>query len=242
MEQSLIVTLARLREASELYRQLEEAGRHQMAAQSRARDLAALSCEYGEDLEPARRQERDLRSQARRLEDELEQIELKLQDRRSRRTGNAGAILALADELAALQARRVELERHLLELWQQNEDAARDLEAEQAAADAAQHRLARESEHLAVRCRRADRAVPEITNELLQLLQRLPRQVAGKLEKIAQRYADPVADLHLGACATCGQSLPPQKAVDADREVALVVCQGCGRFIVARSSRRTRGV
>lgn len=240
MEPHLIVTLARLREAAELYRQLETARRDQAVGPVGEQDLAALAQEYTDDLAETRHQGRQLHQQARRLEDELQQLEAKLQDRRQRQTGDAGTVLALAAEIAVLQRRRDALEQQILELWQKGETAAGALAAERAAAAQAQQRLACRRQELQDRSRRAERAVPEIDAELAHLLRQLPRPVAGRLAQIARRHSDPVADLNQGACAGCGQNLPLQQAFDADREAALIVCQGCGRFIVPRSSRRTR--
>ncbi len=239
MEPHPIVTLALLRDAAELYRQLATARRDQDRRQRRAPDLDLLAAEYDDDLAAVRRDDRHLRSEARRLEDALQQLEAKLADRRSRRAADAGTALALTAEIAALQDTRQELERQLLDLWQRNQETAQNVAREQAVADAARQRLAHERDDVLLRGRRADEAVPEIARELEHLTRRLPRQIASRLAQVARRHADPVADLRHGACAGCGQSLPPQEAVDADRETALVVCQGCGRYVVARSSRLT---
>jgi uncharacterized protein len=241
MEPHVTVTLARLREAAELYRQLEAARRDLAGERRRDADLQALAAEYGEDLHEAEDRARRLRSEARALEDELHGLEARLQDRRSRQTGDAGTVLALAGEIAALQRRRDAAERALLDLWQQGEATGGELAAEQAATRDVQSRLARERTEWHARAARADAAAPEIAAELEHLLRRLPRPVGSRLAQIARRHADPVADLVQGACAGCGQILPLQVAVDADREAGLVVCQGCGRYVVARSSRRTRG-
>lgn len=241
MDQHVVVTLARLREAAELYRQLAEARRNQVRGQDRTADLAALSAEYGADLAEAGEADRRQRQQVRRLEDELASLEARLCDRRARRAEDAGTIVALDREIAALHARREALEQQLLELWQQGDDRKAELSAEAAMTATVRERLARQQAELRERSQRADRAVPEITAELEYLVRLLPPRVASLLGRIAGRHADPVADLVQGACAGCGLSLPPQAAVDADREAALVRCQGCGRYVVARSSRRTRG-
>jgi uncharacterized protein len=241
LDQHVVVTLARLRDAAELYRQLADARRHQARGQERTAELAALAAEYVDDLGDLSRDDRQQRQAVRRLEDELASLEARLQDRRARRSADAGTIVALDREIAALQARREALEQELLARWQQDDDRAAELSSEAAVTSTVRQRLARQQDELRERRQRADRAVPEITTELAHLAGQLPPRVARLLERIAGRHADPVADLVQGSCAGCGLSLPPQAAVDADREAALVQCQGCGRYVVARSSRRTRG-
>jgi uncharacterized protein len=241
VDQELVVTLARLRDAAELYRQLAQARRDLTQGLDRAADLEALADEYSSDLSLAQHHDRQQQAESRRLEDALASLEARLQDRRARHPHDAGTLLALNDEIASLQRRRDDLERQLLELWQRDDTTAAALAAETAETAGVRERLGRRCAELQVRSERAARAVPEITAELEHLGKLLPRRVAGRLDQIARRHADPVADLLQGACAGCGLSLPLQEAVDADREAALIACRGCGRYIVPRSSRKTRG-
>ncbi len=240
MDQPLIATLACLRDAAELYRQLATAERHQAQAASRTVDLEAAVAEWDDDIAASaadgRRRQRDTIG----LEDELEAIETKLRDCRSREARDATTAQALADQLEALQRRRVELEARLIERWQQDDRAAADRTAEVGAAAAARARLSVRQADLEQRRQRAERAVPEILAELEQLRGQLPARVGNRLAQVARRHADPVADLAQGACGGCGQRLTPQEALAVEREAQLLACQGCGRFVVSRSSRRTR--
>jgi len=235
------LTLARLRDVADLYRQLA-AARHDLSDSARReRDLAELDAEYVGDLAATGDDLRRRRQQASRFEDELKNLEDKLQDRRSRQAGDAATVLALAGEIASLRRRRDELEKKLLDLWQSGETAAAALAEETRQTDDQRQAIADRRRDHAESAVRAGRAVPEIEGELGHLVGQLPTKVGRRLKQVARRHADPVADLVAGNCGSCGQSLPPQEAVDADREAALIVCQGCGRYVVARSSRRTRG-
>ena len=241
MEQHLTVTLARLRDAAELYRQLDAAQRHRDDAQQRQADLLALDAEYAADQEEAGRSDRDGRDEVRRLTDELAALTAKLADRRQRAATEAKLAAALAVDIASLERCRDELQARIREVQEQTARAGAALAADATVAADARAGIARQREVLADCGRQAEAAVPEITEELAHLLRLLPPRVAGRLAQIARRHGDPVADLVQGACAGCGQTLPFQHAVDADREAALVICQGCGRYIIPRSSRRTRG-
>ncbi|HOX25081.1 MAG TPA: hypothetical protein PLL30_04915 [Candidatus Krumholzibacteria bacterium] len=240
MDSPLAVTLARLRECAELYRLLAGARLARAQGADREQDLAALDAEYAGDLDAVALANRRRRAETRRLEDELKSLEDKLRDRRSRPASDASTALALAEEIAAMRRRRDELEQRLLAVWQDDDHAAVDLAAEAAAATAERERIASRRADHADRAARAERAIPELEGDLEHQIRQLPPRIGQRLRRVAGQQADPVADLVNGACAGCGQSLLPQEAVNADRETALVVCQGCGRYVVARSSRRTR--
>jgi predicted nucleic acid-binding Zn-ribbon protein len=232
----LDLTLAKLRDAADLYRELARARREQSEGRRRARDLADADREFEQDEHAASAELRRRRQDARRLEDELQGLENKLSDRRTRPASDPGTVLALADEIRGLEARHEELERRLLEVWREAEapPVARD-EGWSREDAALRHREQVE------RADKAARAIAEVEGELDHQLGKLPPRVGRKVAQIARRHPDPVADLVEGSCGGCGQSLPPQEAVDADSERALITCQGCGRFVVARSGRRIRG-
>ncbi len=241
MDFELEMTLARLRDAADLYRQLATARRQQDEGVRRDHHLTALDAEYKSDLAAAEKVGRSRNSEVRLLEDDLQSVEDKLRDRSSRQPVDAGTVLALADEIASLRKRRDALEQQLLDRWQQGDTAAAVLAGEREDAATERDKIARQKQDAADRAARADLAVPEIEGELAHLVKQLPARVAGSLRRIARRFPDPVADLLAGSCGGCGQSLPAQEAVDVDREKALIICQGCGRYVVARSSRKTRG-
>lgn len=236
MNEEVDLTLAKLRDAADLYRELAHARHDLSEGRRRVRDLADAAAEYRQDEEAASDDLRRRRREARALEDELQTLENRLADRRSRPATDPGMVLAMADEIRNLEARREQLEQRLLETWRQADLPVQDAETEVRRDQVAARRQEQDE-----RAERAGRAIAEIEGELNHQLTKLPTRVARKLARIAGRHDEPVADLLEGSCGGCGQSLPPQEAVDADRERALIICQGCGRYVVARSSRRTRG-
>lgn len=240
MDLDLQLTLARLRDAAELYRQLVAARRDAEEGDRREASLTALDAEYADDLSSASNERQQREHAAAGLEAELRGLEAKLRERRARPASDAHTQLALVRDIAALRQRRDVIEQQLLDLWQRN--SAADLaDAEEAAAVTDQRRrLADQHADAASRADRAGLAVPEIEGELDHLLGQVPVRIGGRLRKLADRLGDPVADLLQGSCGSCGYTMPPQDAVDADREARLVVCQGCGRYVVPRSSRKTR--
>jgi predicted nucleic acid-binding Zn-ribbon protein len=241
VDRERMLLFAHLREAADLYRQLAHARHGRDGTAERDEHLAGLASEYDQDAADAdAAQRRDLAA-VRRIEDELATVEQRLRDRRSRQDGRPGTVAALAAEISALRERRDQLEQQLLQAWQDVEQAAAGHEAHRQDAAAGRRRADRERADLADRADQAGRAAPRLETELEVVAARLPVRVARRLAQAARRHDDPIADLVEGACGSCGQHLPPQEAVDADREAALVTCQGCGRYVVARSSRRTRG-
>ena len=241
MDREQMLLFAHLREAADLYRQLAAARHGRDGSSGRDEHLAGLASEYDQDVADADAAERRDRAAVRRVEDELADVERRLRDRRARQDGRPGTVAALAADITALRARRDQLEQQLLQAWQDVEQAVAGHQAHRREAAAGRERAESERADLAGHADRAGREVPRLEAELDAVLARLPVRVARRLAQAGRRHDDPIADLIEGACGSCGQHLPPQEAVDADREAALVTCQGCGRYVVARSSRRTRG-
>ena len=240
MDLEVQLTIARLRDAAELYRQLARVRRDEQEGARRGRDLDALDAEYAADAAVARGEGEAGHVEAAGLERDLRALEARLQQRRSVRAPDAATQLALADEIAALRRQRDELEQRLLEVWQRDQDSDTIAAADAAEAAAERERIAERRQTQTARAERAGLARPEIENDLHHLLRRLPPRVASRLARLAGRHDDPIADLVQGACDSCGQALPAQLALDVDREAQLVTCQGCGRYVVPRSSRKTR--
>ncbi len=236
LDHELELTLAKMRDSADLFRELARARHDRSEGQRRARDLADAGAEFRQDEAAANDDLRRRRRDARQLEDELQTLENRIADRRSRPVTDPGTVLAVADEIRKLKVRREELEQRLLETWQQANGPVQDVETE-----VRREQVDRRRREQSERAERAGRAIPEIEGELDHQLGKLPIRLGRKLKQIVRRHDEPIADLIEGSCGGCGQSLPPQEAVDADRERALIVCQGCGRYVVARSSRRTRG-
>ena len=229
--QELAITLAHLRDAAELYRQLARARRDASEGHRREADLAALDAEYADDQARAAELRRARSVEAARLEDELQTLEARLRDRRACRPADAATQEAVIRDVATMRRRRDAIEQQLLDLWQEPD-------ADESAATR-QDIAGRQGEQTA-RWERAERARPEIERDLEHLLSRLPTRIARQLQRAAGRLDQPIADLVQGACDACGYAMPAQDAINADREAELINCQGCGRHVVPRSSRKTR--
>jgi predicted nucleic acid-binding Zn-ribbon protein len=236
VDQELTITLARLREAAELYRQRARARRDGAAGS----DLAGLDAEYADDQRATERARQERAVAAARLEDELQSLENRLRDRRACRPADTATQQAIIRDVEAMRGRRDEIEKQLLALWQDHEVADRQDDRDDRDAAAARQKIATRQQAADRRRAQAELAVPEIESELAHLMKRLPPRVARQLERAGRRLDDPIADLVQGSCDSCGYAMPAQDAIDADREAALVTCQGCGRFVVPRSSRKTR--
>lgn len=234
------LTLARLRDAAELYRQLARARHDQSEGERRGANLEALDAEYAQDLEAAAQAQTVRRTEAEELEAELQALETRLRERRARKPHDADSQLAIARDIEALRSRRDQVEQQLMELWQRHENDDRAAARETQGVNDQRQNIAQRRQDQQERAAKAGRAVPEIEQDLHFLVRQLPPRLRSRLGRMAERLGDPVADLVQGACGSCGYAMPAQDAVDADREAALVVCQGCGRYIVARSSRKTR--
>ncbi|MBD3220562.1 hypothetical protein GF314_04905, partial [bacterium] len=191
MAQELAITLAHLRDAAELYRQLARARRDADEGHRREADLVALDAEYADDQARLAEQRRERSVEAARLEDELQTLEARLRDRRACRPADPATQEAVIRDVEAMRRRRDDIEGKLLDLWQEPDDGP---------ATAARQDIATRQGEQTARWQRAERARPEIERDLQYLLERLPTRIARQLQRAAGRLDQPIADLVEGAC------------------------------------------
>jgi predicted nucleic acid-binding Zn-ribbon protein len=230
-----------LRQAAALYEELARARSVTTTAPGRDEHLAALAAEHRADTADEAGRLAVRQREARRLEGELRDLEVRLQERIARRAvvQDQHAAQALAHELEHLQTQRDALETRIFQAWEATDTETAHLATAEVCTGESVARIAEERGDLAVREQKAVAALAEVETELHDLLAGLPVRVTAKLGRLSARYGNPVAGLAAGGCDACGQMLPQQQAIDADHDRALPTCTGCGRFIVARRGVRS---
>jgi predicted nucleic acid-binding Zn-ribbon protein len=66
------------------------------------------------------------------------------------------------------------------------------------------------------------------------LVERLSGPVRSRYERIRKNKGDlAIVGVEAGACGGCGYALPPQRVQEVRRNRDLILCEGCGRIMVA---------
>jgi predicted nucleic acid-binding Zn-ribbon protein len=74
----------------------------------------------------------------------------------------------------------------------------------------------------------------DLDKEIQKLRRRLPPGVLSRYDRLARRYADPVAILTGDVCQGCEQEISRPIAVRADRSREVFQCEHCGRLVFAQ--------
>ena len=139
---------------------------------------------------------------------------------------------ALLHEIAAVRKKRDELETFILERMNEEEAQGRQEASARASVQAAEARAGDEcarldAEDAALAAR--ERALEE---ERAGLLAGLSPALRGRYDRILKAKGSAVAELLRDACGGCGETLPPQVAIEVRRQRGVVACPGCGRLVV----------
>jgi predicted nucleic acid-binding Zn-ribbon protein len=140
---------------------------------------------------------------------------------------------ALLHEIAAVKAKRSEIETDVLVALDEEESAmAEKGPAEKALADAEAH--ARESNASVDRDEAAARAeLDALGAERQALIVKLPPATRSRYERIhASREGRAVVAIAKNACGGCYRNQPPQMIQEAKRGDRALFCDGCGRMMV----------
>lgn len=196
---------------------------HELAAHRRAAEDFEAKLE--ESMRERRALERDAdQARARRREVEVQQFRVK----------NQVEYQALTKEIEEMRRRTSTFEERAIEILTEEEEVKREydklndvLQQEEARFREIRSRLEAELTSLQAEVDRAEA-------RRLDLVGRLDPKVRARYERILRSKGDmAVVPAVAGACGGCFYQLPPQKVAEVRKGDSLVVCEGCGRMIVA---------
>lgn len=196
--------------------------------------LGALGRELAVDAETARLAVAEAQAALRRLDRELHDVQVHLDDheRRLAQVADVRQAAAVRLEAAALVRRREALEAEALGLLATLEAA--EAGAGEADADAGRQAVRSRAE-LGTLAAAADRGAATLSaggQELERLLGLLPPDLARHLRRLQGRGLQAVVPLRGGACGGCFAQLPAASAGDLRQRRAVVRCGGCGRVVI----------
>ena len=216
------------RKVDELKQSLE-AGRRKIT------ELEALEGGANAELEAAKARLTEARLSVRKAE--LEIADLKRQA--ALHKGHLNEIAdtrewrALNEEIRYIQRQIEEREEQTLASMEQVEKAESGLTDAGAAIEGRRHELTRAKQAVLGEREGIQAALDAALAERQGFVASVPAPTLRYYERQAARMPLPVVWLWEGACSYCHKRLTPQAQIEVRRMQALIVCEGCGRVVVA---------
>jgi predicted nucleic acid-binding Zn-ribbon protein len=203
----------------------KEIARHEQELSAHRRAAEDYETKLEESTRERRALERDAdQARARRREVEVQQFRVK----------NQVEYLALTKEIEEMRRRTSTFEDQAIEILTAEEDVKRQFDKlkellEQEEVRFAEIRTRLEGELAGIRAE-----VQKAETERIEFVGRLDPKIRSRYERILRNKGDmAVVPVIAGACGGCFYQLPPQKIGEVKKRASLVVCEGCGRMVVA---------
>jgi predicted nucleic acid-binding Zn-ribbon protein len=201
----------------------ERAGLERRVTAERAR-LEALKTRLGEMQLKRRQLEKDIEAAA--SEERKYQTQLFSVKKNEEYT-------ALLHEIAAVKAKRSDVETEVLMLLEDEERAARERPLIEQAMQAAEREAAERKASIAEEESRDRARLEALEAERATHLGALPAPTRTRYERIhGSREGRAVVPIAKGACGGCFRAQPPQVLQEAKRGDRLLTCDGCGRLLI----------
>ncbi len=179
-----------------------------------------------EDLERERRGLEHDAQAARERRRELEQKQFRIK--------NNVEYQAIMREMEDLRRRAGELDEEALKILAEEEETQRQVEQSRELIGQEERRLAGIRERLQSELADYQQQLNRALESREALVARLAPQLRSRYERIRRSKGDmAVVGVDHGACMGCGYQLPPQKTAEVHKGESFLVCEGCGRILVA---------
>ena len=205
------------------------AGKRKMA------DLDALEAEYRTELETAQQNVQNNKLQCRQHESEIEDLkrQVRTHNHRLNEITDTREFRALSDEIRYIQRQIEEKEEQLLKLMEEGEQLAKEVESAQAALEEKSAEVAEGRAKIEGERERQESELAQSASELETFLESIPAGTLRFYKRKAQRQDMPVVWVRDDACSYCHHKLTPQGRLEVRKAQAIVVCESCGRIVVA---------
>jgi predicted nucleic acid-binding Zn-ribbon protein len=197
--------------------------------------LDEVEAEYAADRDMAKKRRMEQVLQIRKLEGEIEDLkrQVKTHNHRLNEISDTREYRALGDEIRYLQRQIQGKEEETLALMEEAEKL-------QSQADESDDQLqTKKSEGEDQRAKieddraRLESNLEEATEQLEKFLTTIPESTLRFYKRKAARQEMPVVWAHEDACGYCLHRLTPQARLEVRQAKGLVVCESCGRIVVA---------
>lgn len=203
----------------------KEIARHEQELSAHRRASDDFESRLEESMRERRALERDAdQARARRREVEVQQFRVK----------NQVEYQALTKEIEEMRRRTSTFEERAIEILTEEEEVKKEFDKLRDLLVQEETRFAEIRSRLEAELGQTRSAVERAEARRMELVQRLDPKVRLRYERILKSKGDmAVVPAVEGACGGCFYQLPPQKIGEVKKGESLVVCEGCGRMIVA---------
>lgn len=209
-------------------RRLEEIPGRRAALETAVTDARASRDQAKKGLEQGRLERRALEKEVEVFQAEAAKLERQLLDVKTNQEYQA-----MLHQIAAIKAKRSDVETRILESYDREEQAQKALADAERRVGAEEARLREGQEGLAKEQAQLDLSIQSITRDRDSVKPSIPPPLFSRYDRVArQRDGVGVAEIRKDACGACFRGLTPQTLQEARRSDSIQTCESCGRILV----------
>jgi len=234
LDQSLIEILASLQEIDRRNREREL----ELAELERqSTELNDLLSAKRVQVEAARLESGNANGRRRQLEEQLQDDEQKIKDRRMRlnRIRNDKELIVAQREIELTKEANSRLEEEILTLLEQSEAVDGGLREAEGELRELEDRATKHQDHAKTRIQQLRGEIESDRGSRDDLASKLNVSVRKRYEQVfARRGGVAVVEVRRGICTGCNMSLPPQLYIEVRKGRDVIVCPSCQRILYSR--------
>ena len=193
-----------------------------VAGAKQARDAAR------KDLEQIRLERRTLEKEVEAVQSETAKLERQLFDVKTNQEYQA-----MLHQIGGLKQKRSDAETRILERYEREDVAARQVAEAEKRIAAEEARLRSEVAALEQEAVALEQTIHSITQDREAVKPGIPTPLLSRYDRVArQRDGVAVAEVRKEACGACFRALTPQALQEVKRSDAVMSCESCGRILV----------
>jgi uncharacterized protein len=180
------------------------------------------------DQEQVRLERRALEKEVEGFQAETAKLERQLLDVKTNQEYQA-----MLHQIAAIKAKRSDVETRILESYDREEHAQKALKDAEQRVAAEEAKLKQGQEALAKEHAELEQAIHSIVQDRDAMKPSIPAAILSRYDRVAkQRDGVGVAEIRKDACGACFRGLTPQTLQNARRSDSIQTCESCGRILV----------
>lgn len=224
----LLIELQKIeRKVQALAEQKAHAPKQIAALEQEEKETEATLVEKEQMLESVKKSHRELEREVEDFEGRKAASKQKLIEVKSNKEYQA--TLKEIDDIEMLVRGR---EDQIIERMETAESLEKEIREQKRLVTEAQERLKREGTQLEKEAEEADKLIATLEEQKEQLKPRIPPDLFKKYQFLrANRGGVALAPVNRGACQVCHMNLPPQIAIDLQKNETMMYCPNCQRII-----------
>lgn len=212
----------------EARRKLEMIPKRRVALETAVVQTKTARDQSKKDLEQVRVGRRTLEREVEGFQAEIGKLERQLFDVKTNQEYQA-----MLHQIGGLKQKRSDAETKILESYEREDEAAKQLAEAEKRVAAEEARLRSESAALEKESAALAQSIHSTTQDREAEKPSIPGPLLARYDRVArQRDGVGVAEVRKDACGACFRTLPPQALQEAKRSDAVMTCESCGRILV----------